>query len=135
MCHKVVFYHQNHCYQIAFDQSYAKLPILLRNGQTLLMPWGRRNQTPSSLPLGGWVTLEEIYNGRWDSYFPKPIKMPIRSFLVRDIEDQVKWFHLPSDKWIQGLIAQEKAEKRVYIVTLTPNKDSIYPRWPRILLG
>lgn len=135
MCHKVVFYHNNHCHQVAFDQNTAKLPILLRSGQTYLMPWGRRHHTASSLPLGGWVTLEEIYTGKWDSYFPKPVKLPIRSFLVRDIEDQAKWFHLPSDKWVQGLIAQEKIEKRVYIVTLTPNADSMYPRWPRILLG
>lgn len=135
MCHKVVFYYQNQCCQISFEQSNAKLPILLRSGHTILMPWGRRNHTKSILPLGGWVTLDEIYHGKWDAYFPKPVKIPVKSFLVRDIEDQAKWFHLPSDKWIQGLIAQEKIEKRVYIVTLTPDSDSMYPRWPRILLG
>lgn len=109
--------------------------MLLRNGQTTLLPWGRRHHTSSNLPLGGWVQLDEIYSGKWDNFFPRPIKMPINSFLVRDIEDQAKWFHLPNDKWIQGLIAQEKVEKRIYIVTLTPNEDSIFPRWPRILLG
>jgi hypothetical protein len=135
MCHKVIFNHNQSDHQISFEQPNAQLPILLRNGQTLLLPWGRRQHNPGSLPLGGLVQLDEIYLGKWDIFFPIPIKLPIKAFLVRNVEDQAKWFHLPSDKWIQGLIAREKAEKRVYMVTLTPTEDSIFPRWPRILLG
>lgn len=135
MCHKVVFRHQQKDHQISFDQPNAQLPILLRNGHTILLPWGRRKHNQGNLPLGGLVQLDEIYTGKWDAFFPRPVKLPLKAFLVRNIEDQAKWFHLPCDKWIQGLIAQEKTEKRVYIVTLTPTEDSIYPRWPRILLG
>lgn len=135
MCHKVVFNYKNKDCQVSFDNMNAKLPILLRNGHTILLPWGRHKQMSSHLPLGGSIPLDEIYSGKLDAFFPKPVKLPLKAFLVRDIEDQAKWFHLPSDKWIQGLIAHEKLERRVYIVTLTPDQYSIYPRWPRILLG
>ena len=135
MCHKVVFNYKNQDRQVSFDNFNAKLPILLRNGQAILLPWGRRKDTPSNLPLGGLVQLDDIYMGKLDVYFPRPVKLPIKAFLVRNIEDQAKWFHLPNDKWIQGLIAQNTMERRVYIVTLTPNEDSIFPTWPRILLG
>jgi len=135
MCHSVVYNYKNNNRQVSFDQLHAKLPILMRNGHVALTPWGRRQHDTSNLPLGGWAQLDEIYLGKWDSFFPRPVKLPIQAFLARDIEDQAKWFHLPCDKWIQGLLAHSQAEKRVYIVTLTPNEDSLFLRWPRILLG
>ena len=53
-----------------------------------------------------------------------------------DIEGHTHWFDLPKGKWIQGLIAREKHEQRVYIVTIEPiENDAIYASWPRILTG
>lgn len=135
MCHKVIFHYKNKNCHTSFSNENAKLPVLLRNGQVILLPWGRRKNIASSLPLGGLIQLDEIYMGKLDIFFPRPAKLPIKAFSVRDIADQAKWFHLPCDKWIQGLIAQTNLEKRVYIVTLTPDKDSLFPKWPRILLG
>lgn len=135
MCHKIIFNYNDQDRQVSFDNPNAKLPIALRNGKITLLPWGRRQHIASKLPLGGCLQLDEIYQGKWDEFFPKAVKLPLKAFLVRDLEDQAKWFHLPRGKWIQGLVASFKNEKRVYIVTLEPNTESIYPRWPRILLG
>lgn len=135
MCHKIIFNYNNQDRQVSFDSPKARLPVLMRNGYIRLLPWGRRQHVPSDLPLGGWLQLDEIYQGKWDAFFPKPVKLPIKAFLVRDLEDQARWFHLPRGKWIQGLIASSKNQHLVYIVTLAPDEESIYPRWPRILMG
>lgn len=135
MCHKIIFNYKNQDRQVSFDNPKACVPVLLRNGQINLFPWGKHRYVAGDLPLGGWLHLDEIYQGKWDKFFPKPVKLPIKAFLVRDLEDQARWFHLPHGKWIQGLMASAKNQRIVYIVTLAPNEESVYQRWPRILMG
>ncbi|PVV05663.1 MAG: hypothetical protein B6D77_18580 [gamma proteobacterium symbiont of Ctena orbiculata] len=43
-------------------------------------------------------------------------------------------FDVTPGKWIQGLVARWEQERRVYVVTITPEmEDAAYERWPRIL--
>jgi hypothetical protein len=134
MCYKITFSHQNGERQIAFASPNAKLPVLTKSGKLCLLAWGRRKCQPGNLPLGGLALLDSIQAGQWDAYFPKPVKLPIKSFMVRDMEDKERWFHLPSDKWIQGLLARDDRECRIYVVALAP-EDQEYLCWPRILHG
>lgn len=133
MCHKVIYSYGDKRCKVSFAYENARLPVLTKKSDVKLFPWGRRKHQPGILPLGGWAMLEDIYDGKWDRFFPKPVKLPILSFLARNFEDKEQWFHLPSDKWIQGLLAREKKEERLYIVTLAPDEESIYLRWPRIM--
>lgn len=49
---------------------------------------------------------------------------------------RVYWHALTTGKWIKGLLAQEGAERRVYVVTLTPVlAETPYERWPCIQSG
>lgn len=117
-----------------FPNPKARLPVKKKSGGVELLPWGRRRQQTGHLPLGGWARLESIYDGRWERYFPQPVKLPILQFMEKDIEGNSQWFDLTQGKWIQGLVARWDHERRVYVVTITPEDESaIHERWPRIM--
>ena len=50
------------------------------------------------------------------------------------MESKSHWFELPGGQWIQGLIAHNGYEQRIYVVTIEPTmEDAIHDRWPRIM--
>jgi hypothetical protein len=121
---------------IRFAQASARLPVTTTSGRPCLVAWGRRQWQPGQLPLGGWARLDSIYAGRWDRWFPVPVKIPVDGFMERDIEGRERWHTLTRGNWIQGLVARERHERRIYVVTLEPElMDAVYERWPRIMSG
>lgn len=136
MCGGVFFMYHHGEYRYYFPNPAAQLPVRRRDGQTVLLPWGRRSQQPGRLPLGGWARLESIYAGRWERFFPTPVKLPVSQFMEKDIEGNSHWFDITGGKWIQGLVARERHEQRVYVVTVEPqDEEAVHERWPRILAG
>ena len=108
----------------------------LRWGLRQLLPWGRRRDQKGELPLGGWARLDAIYAGRWDRWFPIPVKLPIRQFMEKDLEGRSHWYDLTRGQWIQGLVARNGHEQRVYVVTVEPElADAVHDRWPRLISG
>lgn len=119
-----------------FPNPKACLPVKKKGGGVELLPWGRRQNQAGRLPLGGWARLDAIYEGRWDRWSPKPVKLQVSQFMEKDIEGHGHWFDLTPGKWIQGLVARSGNERRVYVVTITPElADAAHERWPRILSG
>lgn len=119
-----------------FPNPKACLPVRKRGGEVELLPWGRRKNQAGKLPLGGWARLESIYEGRWDKWFPTPVKLMVSQFMEKDIEGNSHWFDLTAGKWIQGLVAHWDNERRIYVVTITPEmENAVHQRWPRIMSG
>ena len=119
-----------------FPNPKAQLPVRTRSGGTRLLGWGRRLDQAGKLPLGGWARLDGIYEGRWDRWFPVPVKIPVKSFMENDLEGRSRWFDLTRGQWIQGLVARDRHEQRIYVVTIIPEFDNaMHERWPRILSG
>jgi hypothetical protein len=135
MCLAVQFEFSGKDYTPYFPNPYATLPVLMKNGEVQLMPWGRRQSQAGNLPLGGWARLESIKKGVWQKYFAQPVKIPLLKFAEKDIEGKTHWFPLASGQFIQGLRACYDDEVRLYIVTVTPeDNNAIHDRWPRILV-
>ena len=136
MCGGVLYSQKGQEIRVFFPNPKAMLPVRTRSGDTTLLPWGRRQQQAGSLPLGGWARQESIYAGRWDRWFPIPVKLPIKSFMETDIEDHKYWYELVEGQWIQGLVAHNRHERRLYVVTIEPElEDAIHDRWPKIMSG
>lgn len=134
--HGVSYLYQGHQIKTYFTNPKAKLPVKSRNGDILLLPWGRRPDQPGNLPLGGVARLETIHEGRWNKYFPKAVKIPLQEFMEKDIEGKNHWFPITEGQWVQGLAAHYDQEIRVYTVGLTPQmENALYERWPRIMAG
>ena len=136
MCGGVYYSANGEDTRVYFPNPEAQLPVRTRTGEIRLLAWGRRNKQAGKLPLGGWARLDSIYAGRWDRWFPVPVKIPVKCFMEKDIEDHSRWYDLTRGQWIQGLVARDRHERRIYIVTLIPElADAIHGRWPRIMCG
>ena len=136
MCGGVYYTHSNQDVRVYFPNPKAVLPVKTKTGGIDLLPWGRRREQSGKLPLGGWARLESIYAGRWDRWFPLSVKLPVKSFMEKDLEDHPRWYDLVRGQWVQGLIAREGGERRVYVVTIAPeDAEAQHARWPRILSG
>lgn len=136
MCGGVYYLIEGQEVRTYFPNPKARLPVRKRDGGIELLPWGRRKQQAGKLPLGGWARLESIYEGRWDKWFPTPVKLNISQFMEKDIEGSSHWYDLTPGKWVQGLVAHWNQERRVYVVTITPEmEDAVHDRWPRIISG
>lgn len=134
MCGGVYFSVQGEDTRVYFPNPKARLPVRRKDGSLALLPWGRRNGEGGELPLGGWARLESIRAGRWDRWFPVPVKLPVKSFMEKDIEENSHWYDLTRGKYIQGLVARLGGERRVYVVTIEPQMaEANHPRWPRII--
>jgi len=136
MCGGVFYTIGGQEYRVYFPNPKAQLPVKKNNGGVLLLPWGRRKQQAGQLPQGGWARLDSIYAGRWDKWMPRPVQLPVSSFMEKDFEGNSRWFDITKGKWLQGLVAQHQHERRVYVVTIEPGiEDSEFERWPRVLSG
>ncbi|MGD2119619.1 MAG: hypothetical protein PVG66_14775 [Chromatiales bacterium] len=136
MCGGVFYIHQGQEVRTYFPNPKARLPVRMKSGDIELLPWGRRKEQAGSLPLGGWARLEAIYESRWDKWFPIPVKIMVSQFMEKDIVGHSQWFDITYGKWVQGLVARSGHERRVYVVTITPEMDeAVHSRWPRILSG
>lgn len=134
MAEGVMFSLHNEIQTVYFSNPKAVLPVRMTDGQVKLLPWGRRQTQSGELPLGGWANLQSIYKGKWDIFFPKPIRLPILKFMEKDFEGNTRWYDVTPGHWIQGLVAREGNEIRVYMVTITPELHSVnHERWPRMM--
>jgi len=136
MCAGIEYSKENQTKRVYFPNPYAELPILLKNGELAYCAWGRRESQNGDLPLGGWARHESIGQGIWDKWFPKPVKIIVDAFMEKDINSKSHWFPLTKGNFIQGLLARNGKERRVYIVTIESKlEDHLYDRWPRIMLN
>ena len=135
MCNAACYVINGKVVIVDFAQTNAMLPVVSKiKDQIIQVPWGRRKKEHGKLPLGGWASQELINNGKWDKYFPKTVKIPLIKFQESDFEGESNWFDVTAGQWVQGLFAQENEEKRVYIITLIPERlYSTYTRWPVIV--
>ncbi len=133
----VIFHYHNKIYTVFFTQMKAMLPVKLKNGETKLVTWGRRESENSEMPLGGWARLTGVKNGRdnrWNLYLPKPVQLPIDKFMEKNYEGKACWYEVTKGKCIQGLLAQLENEYRLYIVTIDPEDlMNCHYRWPHII--
>ena len=136
MCGGVYYPVNGQDVRVYFPNPRALLPVKNRAGNTDLLPWGHRQEQAGILPLGGWARLDSIYAGRWDRWFPVPVKLPVKSFMEKDIEGRSHWYDLTRGQWIQGLVVRNNYEQRIYVVTIEPElADAVHDRWPRIMSG
>lgn len=123
-------------WKIYFPSPKAALPVLKKDGDIEWVTWGKRKEedAPFFAP-GGWARLDSINEGKWKRFHPKPVLLPLQSFMEKDHERQSHWIDVPSGQVIQGLLASHESEARVYVVTTdTPAEYHwIHDRWPRLV--
>lgn len=151
MCNAVSW--PNHC--VRFSDPEARLPVMTRSGETVMVRWGVHYADPCHpYPKGACARLESIRDGRWRRLNPRPVRISVASFSERSPGDRCNyWFGLPPGAALQGLFvppSEADADGRVYVVTvsletaLEYGMEALFPlpaggmsvvhdRWPRLV--
>ena len=79
--------------------------------------------------------LDSVQAGKWQRFHPRPVLLPVQSFMEKDHERQSHWIDVPAGQLMQGLLATHEDQARVYVVTTdTPAEYHwIHDRWPRLV--
>ena len=127
---------QNKTWTVYFPSPKAALPVLKKDGEIEWITWGKRTEeTAPQFPDGGWARLDSIKQGKWQRYQPRPVLLPVHSFMEKDHDKASHWFDLQAGELLQGLLAIQNDIRRVYVVTTdTPDEYSfIHDCWPRVV--
>jgi putative SOS response-associated peptidase YedK len=73
--------------------------------------------------------------GKRKPWHPRPVLIPVESFMEKDQDKQSHWITPAPSMTIQALLAERGGEQRVYMVTeKTPHEYHwIHDRWPRLI--
>ena len=82
MCGGVRYTIKKETLRVYFPNPQAQLPILMKDGNISLLPWGRRKEQEGNLPLGGWARLDSINAGKWEYAQPTPVKIAVDAFML-----------------------------------------------------
>jgi len=121
---------------VYFPQPGAVLPVRNHDGSAALVIWGRRKEEEGHLPKTGWARLDSIKSGKWNQYQPRPVLIVVDGFMEKDINGKSHWYMVTKGQYIQGLLAREGEERRVYVVTIPPAEPldmAVHDRWPRLV--
>jgi len=55
--------------------------------------------------------------------------------MEKDFEGNPHWYDLNKGQYLQGLLARDNNEQRIYVVTIEPEVEdaAIHSRWPRVV--
>lgn len=123
-------------WKVYFPSPKAALPVIKRDGEIAWVTWGRRKEEPDHVfAPGGWARMDSIKEGKWQRFHPRPVLLPVQSFMEKDHERQSHWIDVPPGQVMQGLLATCDDQARVYVVTTdTPAEYHwIHDRWPRLV--
>jgi len=120
VCSGVDYRWQGRTVRAYFANPRAMLPVLLRSGDTKLLPWGRREDQCGRLPTGGWAKQNLIRQGVWAKWNPRPVLLTAYRWMEYDNAGDPRWYDLSPAQFIQGLVAHAAEEQRVYVVTIVP---------------
>ncbi len=135
LCHGVSYREADDTVRVYFNADQAALPVKMRSGRHSQLPWGGKAEDPGSLPFGGWASLESIHAGRWEAWRPRPVKIAASGYVQKDAEGESHYFELETGANLQGLMAEDREQQVIYLVTIQSPKAyrHISPRWPRLV--
>ncbi len=142
-------------HQVRFADQDARLPVLNRHGQIVMLRWGvHYDESSHPYPKGACARLESIREGRWRWLHPRPVRIPVTSFAERSRQDRCTyWFGVPEGMALQGLFVPPgdlDQEGRVFVVTVALTEalgyglaplyplpaggmSEVHDRWPRLI--
>jgi hypothetical protein len=145
MCDAIEYLRDGESVLVYFDTAQPELPVRKRSGAIEFITWGARrdrylsdDNTPGYLlkfPIGGRATHESVLAGAWERFEPRPVRIVASRFVVADRRLGPMFFSLQRGEFIQGLLAQTGAQRRVYIVTVDAPAEhqARCSEWPRIV--
>lgn len=145
MCVGIEYFRDGEQITVHFDSEAAELPVRVRGGFIAFYRWGARHAAYISadnigghvrkFPETGWLSLESIRAGQWDTFEPRPVRILASRFICVSSWQVPCYFALKPGEFIQGMLATITPYRRVYVVTVPPPVEYAdeWEDWPRII--
>ncbi len=75
MCQAIRFTINDHLITVKLTDSNPCVPVIMRSGNIMLMPWGNPSGLIPLFPPGGTLHRDHVIQGKWKAFEPKPIKI------------------------------------------------------------
>ncbi len=111
--------HQMETRRVFFPMPFAKMPVLLDGGELQLVQWGKRKGEDSGIdvPATGWAREDNIESPSWQKHGPQNVLIPVQRFSEKGKLPKSRWFDMPPDTYIMGLLLKKSEKNFVYVVT------------------
>lgn len=121
--------------KISFMDKSPMLPVRI-GGKNHYIPWGRKINQASNLPLGKRLWLTELRSQVFSRYFPRAVNIMVDAFLERDKHEQLRWTRLVKGQCLQGVLLRDAQELRVYVVAFGCRNDRCdeFEIWPYVIM-
>jgi hypothetical protein len=134
MCQAIRFTINDHLITVKLTDSNPCVPVIMRSGNIMLMPWGNPSGLIPLFPPGGTLHRDHVIQGKWKAFEPKPIKILCQSYMLTDSSGNECWINC-TDKnqlGIKGATATVWKSERAYILIRQPEiLDPIeHTGWP-----
>ena len=148
MCEAVEFEYLGERIVATANAEGSRLPVRLRNGTFLLVPWGAQKRRFPDMkrderiewPDTPCLDLEQIRRGLFADCGPRPVRIVARRFLATIVKapgaEMDQWIPLDPGQFIQGCYFRRGRERAVYVVTVPPpTEHGVITPWPRVVGG
>ncbi len=89
----------------------TRLPISLQHDGVRWIIWGKHKLEDSGkFPNGGWAHIESIKMEKWKPWYPRPVLIPVESFMEKDHDKQSHWITPAPGMAIQALLAERDGD-------------------------
>lgn len=134
MCQAIRFTINDHLITVKLTDSNPCVPVIMRSGNIMLMPWGNPDGHIPLYPRDGVLYRDHVLQGKWKAYIPKPIKILCQAYMLLDASGQERWFESTEkhQTCIKGVVASVWGKERAYVLMRQPDlmDRKGFSEWP-----
>ena len=120
---------------VNYTDTDAVLPVINKQGQSVLVVWGRRKAEPGNLPVGSIIKLSDFDTPKLSPFRYRPVRIAVLGFVMADIGGMPSNHLVTAGHYLHGVLLEKDGELRSYIVMIEPELDSPFRLWPKIIIN
>ncbi|MBN46283.1 MULTISPECIES: hypothetical protein [unclassified Methylophaga] len=134
MCQAIRFTIHNQSITVNFTDPNPCVPILMRNGNLQIMPWGNPSEIHSFYPPGATIHIDELRMNKFRHHHPRSVSISCNAYMLIDEKNQHRWFELDgkSQQGLKAVTATVIDKDRIYILMRTSEllDQEGFKEWP-----
>lgn len=134
MCQAIRFTIHNQSITVNFADPNPCVPILMRNGNLQIAPWGNPSKIHSFFPPGSTVHINDLRLNKLRHHQPRTVAIICDAYMLLDENNNENWFELDgkSKHGLKATTATVNDKDRVYVVVRSPEllDQEGFKEWP-----
>lgn len=118
MCQAIRFTIHNQSITVNFADPNPCVPVLMRNGNLQIIPWGNPSKIHSFFPPGSTVHINDLRLDKLRYFHPRAVSILCQAYMLLDENNHERWFDLETQNkhGLKAITTRVNDKDRVYIV-------------------